>query len=168
MSALPHGVADPLHINEPFPIWTLVVAGLMLWLLYRLVRFLKQRSAEAISPPPSPSLPAPRSSRIAAVIEDIRRRYRERKAYRSGCHELAAALREHFDSGHSTKDPMTTLTAAEMTRRIGDTAVSRLFGVLSELQFYRRPPTQSDFDGACDLALEVAESRGRFGRRTHD
>ena len=101
-------------------------------------------------------------SRIATVIEAIRRRYREREAYRPGCHKLAAALREHFGRDLEGRDSLTTLTVTEMARLIGDTPVARLFGLLSELQFYRRVPTESDFDGACDLALEVAESRNRF------
>lgn len=164
MNALPHGIADPLHINEPFPLWMVLAAGLLLWLLYRLFRLVQRRRAE---PPPSVVAPPPipaGASGIATVIEAIRRRYRKRKAHRHGCHKLAAALRKHFDRDLERKASLATLTAAEMTRLIGDTPVARLFGVLSELQFYRRPPTRGDFEGACDLALEVAESRSRFGK----
>jgi hypothetical protein len=86
------------------------------------------------------------------------------EAYRKGCHELAAALREHLgeqlESGHA----VATLTAAEMADRFGDTGFARFFDLLSQLQFHRRQPTRSDFEGACELALEVVVDVGGGGR----
>lgn len=169
MTSLPHGLADPLHIDEPFPLWTLVAGALVLWLLYRMVRSLRERLTvrPASVPVAIPTEKPPEDGGIASVIEAIRRRYRRHEAYRHGCHELASALREHFDRSAekpTTSDSLTTLTAAEMARNLGDSAVARLFGLLAQLQFYRRAPTRSDFDGACDLALEVAENPARFWR----
>lgn len=154
MNPLPHGIADPLHIDEPFPTWALVAAALGVWLLYRLFRYVRDRPAVPL--PVLESSPAPaQDGRIGSVIEAIRRRAFERNALRAGCHELAAALREHFGRNLAPGVSLEHLTASEIERRLGDTAVSRYFRLLSGLQFLRRPPTASDFDGACDLALEV-------------
>ncbi|MFQ5527331.1 MAG: hypothetical protein ACE5GX_13845 [Thermoanaerobaculia bacterium] len=160
MIGLPHGLAEPLHIDEPFPTWKLVVAALVAWLLYRLARwFLARLSAARAAVPrlPPPRIPA---SGIVGLIGEIRRRYHG--DYRRGCHELAAALRRHFGQESGTRSsvrrhPFPKLTVGEIRARIGDTAISRLFGLLAELQFFRREPTKSDFEGACDLAIDVAQ-----------
>lgn len=161
MSGLPFGIAEPLHIEEPFPAWKVVLAALVLWLLYRLARALYRRLQRAAQAPrPAAPPPPPLLGGIGAVIDDIRRRYQT--DYRRGCHALAEALRRHFDRaklpGSAGRAPYPTLTAREIERHIGDTALTRFFALLSELQFHRREPTQSDFEGACELAAVVAES----------
>ena len=47
-------------------------------------------------------------------------------------------------------------TVREIEASVGDTAVSRLFSLLATLQFSRNPPDESDFEGACALALDVS------------
>jgi len=167
MISLPHGVTDPLHIDEPFPTWMLWAGALVLWLLYRLYRRWREHPAEPAKPVRKLRPKAPGRGRIGNTIEDIRRRALLQKAYRTGCHELAEALREHLDVRFETGESLTSLTAIEMADRFGDTAFARFFSLLSQLQFRRREPTQSDFEGACALALDVVvdvDSGVRSGR----
>lgn len=154
MSALPHPITDALHIEEPFPVWTLLAGALALWLLYRLARRWSNRPVAPVAPVAPPPEPAG-ASRVVALIEAIRRETLEQRSYRAGCHRLAAALKEHFGASLWSQRSFEHLTAAEIAVRIGDGPVSRFFSMLSELQFYRPPPSRSDFDGACDLALDV-------------
>lgn len=170
MSSLPHPITEALHIDEPFPTWTLLVAALLLWALYRGYRYWRARAAAAPSEPVRAAPPPPEGERIVSVIEAIRQRTLEQHAYRAGCHQLAAALKEHFGRSLSPERSFERMTASEIARRIGDGAVSRYFDLLSRLQFFRRPPSRNDFDGACDLALDVvvttsATARSRRGDR---
>lgn len=156
MSSLPHGITGALHIDEPFPRWTLLAAALLLWLLYRLYSRLRERLAESPAPsaPPAPAEPDPAG--FGARVDAIRRRTLASGTYREGCHELAAELRAYCARYLEPGASLLHLTAAEIARRVGDTAVARFFGLLARLQFHRRPPSRSDFDGACDLAIAVA------------
>ena len=168
MKGLPFGLAEPLHIEEPFPTWKLVLAGLVLWLIYRLLRLL-WRWLQRVEVPASPVPPAPPSflDGFAVAVDEIRRRYGD--DYRRGCHALAEALRGHFDAlelpGSAGRAPYPTLTAREIEGQLGDTPVSRLFTLLSDLQFYPREPTKGDFEGACELAVDVAASSKVATRR---
>jgi hypothetical protein len=67
---------------------------------------------------------------------------------------LAHLLREHF----SKLRPQTllTLTAREISHRLGDAKLGSLFEPLADLQFRRREPSRQDFEGICDLAAESA------------
>lgn len=160
MNGLPGGLADPLHLSYPVPWTALMIFGLLLLfgiLLALLLAWVRRPS----TPPPVPQPAAPaRGVGIADAIEELRRRHGTSSSFRVGCHELALLLRRHFEqaSGHE----YSTWTAGEMRRHVGDTALSRFFGFLADLQFGRRRPNQNDFDGACDLALDVA--RGTTGR----
>ena len=156
MSDLPFGFTDALHINEPFPWRGIVFAFLLLWLLYRFIKSLRRE--RVVSAPP-PSAPVRTRSRFAQEIQRLRKRYLSSKDFRAGCHELADLLRQHFES--KRKHPFSVLTAREIERRVGDSAVSRLFSLLADLQFSRRPPSKSDFEGACDLALDVSKGKKR-------
>ena len=151
MNELPFGFTDALHIDEPFPWRNIVFTLLLLWLLYRFVRSLKRDS-----PPKRPSAPArqPRS-RFGQQISALRKRYRRSKDFRAGCHELSEILRQHFEA--KRKKPFSVLTVGEIQEEIGDGAVSRLFSLLANLQFSRQEPSKSDFEGACDLALDVSK-----------
>lgn len=164
MTSLPHGVTDPLHIDEPFPTWALWASALVLWLLYRLYRRWRERPAESAKQVREPRPNAPSHNPIGNRIENIRSRALLQKAYRKGCHELAEALREHLAERLEAGQSLTSLTAIEMADRFGDAAFARFFGLLSRLQFHRREPSQSDFEGACELALEVVVDVGAGAR----
>lgn len=167
MSELPHGITDPLHIEPPFPTWAVILGVLLLWFVYRLLKAWKERSAGDGSRVEVPAPAPPKQSRIGAVIKDIRTAALAEGAYRRGCHQLAAVLREHCDRYLDRGGALAHLTAAEMALRLGDTALTRYFDRLSRLQFERRPPTRREFDEACDLALDVAVDlvTERAGRR---
>ena len=156
MSGLPFGLTEPLHLDEPFPWRAIVVAILLLWLLARFLRSLRRNRQE---PPAEPVPPPVPRSRIAEEIRALRTRYGRSKDFRAGCHELAEMLRSFFEAKRDV--PFSTLTVGEMKPKLGDTAVVRFFSLLADLQFSRRTPTKSDFEGACDLALDVT----RHGRR---
>ena len=54
----------------------------------------------------------------------------------------------------------TRMTAREIEDRVGERPATRLLALLSDLQFGRREPGRSDFEGACKLAAEVTAKRG--------
>lgn len=153
MSELPFGFTDALHIDEPFPWRGIAFAVLLLWLLYRFVKSLRRERTVTASPPTSVVLPR---GRFLEKVQKLRRHYLRSKDFRAGCHELAGLLRSHFEAKRS--QPFSVLTVREIEASIGDTAVSRLFSLLANLQFSRQPPSKSDFEGACDLALEVSKA----------
>ena len=150
MTGLPHGLTAPLHIDRPPPYGLMAIALLLL-----VIR--RKRSAEKTIPP---VLSTPQTGDIGTLIEELRRRHRRLSDFRLACHELAAELRTYYD--RKMRRSISTLTTREMVGRLGDTAVTRLFQLLAELQFSRKSPSRNDFEGACDVALEVpnASSRG--------
>lgn len=165
MTSLPHGFTEPLHILEPFPWGRLLLLGLVATLVAALVLLLwrwwrRSRSATPAvpaAPPPPPAIPG-----ILDSLEELRRRYLESALHRQGCHALSELLRRHFGGHHDL--PFVFLTAQEIAGRAGDTAMTRLLRVLSDLQFARRPPGAGDFDGACDLARDVLLDLNRGSR----
>lgn len=151
MQELPAGLADPLHLPDPYPSSGLLgalAALLLLTLLAVLWRRRRRRPPAASAPPPAVHVDA--ASAIGKAIEDVRRRFSGSRDYRHGCHALAGLLRAHFEA--RTTRPLTTLTAREMPSAIGEGAVASFFELLAELQFRRRRPTHDEFRGACDLA----------------
>lgn len=159
MSSLPGDLADPLHLLEPFPYKTLLVAAAVLgYLLWRLIRRLHRRKLAAPQPAPR-SVPAAAAAAapIAERIEALWRRFRETGRFREGCHELAGLLRAQLEAERRRR--FSSLTAGEIGRHLGDSPWSRLFSLLAGLQFGRRPPSRSDFQGVCELAAEVAGQR---------
>lgn len=153
---LPSGLADPLHLPYEVPWKFLAALGLLLLgaIVFALLRaWLARRRQTPARPLPAP-IPAAESG-IAGAIEDLRRRYRRSSAYRTACHELSILLRRYLE--RSTRQPYSTLTAGEIRRQAGDGRTASFFLSLAELQFGRRRPTGRDLDGACDLALEVAQ-----------
>ncbi len=161
MEELPAGLADPLHLAQPFPFRTLAVIGLLavlalLWMLWRRLRRRRPPApAAAVSPPLSPP-----AAGIGAAITAIRGRFLDADR-RRGCHQLSETLRAHLERGGRHR--FSTLTAGEIAAAIGDVAVARFFDLLADLQFGRREPSRSDFDGLCDLACDVVVAGG--GRR---
>jgi hypothetical protein len=156
MSPLPYGLTEPLHIEEPFP-WLLVFNTLLaIFLLIR--RWLKKRR-QRVEKRPERKTPV-RAKGLAHDIALLRERYRGHKAnFRAACHELSALLRDHLEV--TRRKPYGSLTAREMAKSLGDDKISRFFALLSELQFSRRRPTRSDFEGACSLALEASGEKGK-------
>ena len=160
MKELPADLADPLHILGPIPWQTLAWLALLafliaLWWLWR-----KFRSQEPATPsPPAPPAPAPGGTGIASVIDEIQQRFVDVDP-RHGCHELSEALRSHYErqSGHR----LSTATVGEIVSSIGDSAVSRFFKLLADLQFGRAEPSADDFNGACEVAKDVVSVKGAW------
>ena len=155
MTALPAPLAAPLHILEPWP-WRQAVGWLLAAIaLYLLVRWWARRRRRG---PTSRGRPAGVSGRrgFAASVDTIRQRARKSGRYRRGCHELALLVRQTLEPLASRR--LDVLTAREIKGRLGDDGRTRLLVLVADLRFGRRSPTRSDFDGACDLALEVSEA----------
>ena len=160
MNRLPSGLADPLHIEPPFPWWALVV--LLLILLTVLWVWLRRRRAPTARPPLPPPAPVGKVTLFSA-IRDLRERYQKRGSFRRACHELSGLLRVHFEK--AGKHPFSTLTSREIGRAVGDTALSRFFSRMSDMQFRRREPSKSDFHGLCEVAEDLARARAGKGAR---
>lgn len=160
MNQLPAGLADPLHLSYPIP-WK-IVFGLALLLLAGILFALFRAWLRRRRPPrptQAPDVARPRTSGIADAIAGLRQRHRDSVVFRSACHELSKLLRHYFET--STGRDYSTLTAGEIHREVGETASSRFFSFLADLQFARGAPTRNDFEGACDLALDVARQETR-------
>ena len=159
MRELPADLAEPLHLLKPDP-WATALgwlaALLLLTLLWMLYRRLRRRRAARPLPPVPPSPPVAAVSGIEKSIDEIRRRYSDAD-HRQGCHQLSAALREHYEE--TDRHRFSTLTVREVAAAIGDVALTRFLGLLADLQFGRREPSRDDFQGACELAVSVARSR---------
>lgn len=158
LTDLPHGLTEPLHYLDPFP-WvamavTALALGLALFVWWRLRRNSGPEKAIA-GPAAGPPQPV---AGIEAELGRLRHRHLERESYRTGCHELSTLLRDHLESIH--RRPFSRWTAREVERAEGDTVWARLLSLVSDLQFGRRPPRRSDFEGACDLASDVLSVEG--------
>ena len=156
LGKLPAGLEYPLHLLEPWPWGEILTVIFLAFLLALLVwRRRRRKAPEApATPPPVPSPVVPTRG-LADAVADLRRRYRMTGDTRGACHELAGLVRGHFERLRGR--PYTVLTAGEIRRREGDSPLSRLFGRLATLQFGRESPSRQDFDGACDVVLEVTE-----------
>lgn len=166
MTPLPAGLAEPLHLLEPFNWRGLLSAALAAIVLaaiaYLLFRRRRSRGRRVEAPPPGTSLPRSPVAGIAAAIAAIRGRYSRLRRFRAGCHELSTVLRDHF--GQRGRHRYSTLTAREIGERLGDTPMTRLLSLLAELQFGRREPGEADLETICDLAVEMVSRSGEGGR----
>lgn len=160
MDDLPVGLADPLHLLPPFPyrdlLWT--VALLLLIACWWWWRRRRRPREEATAPPAPKPVPAP-PSKIDLAIDDIARRTHEARAFRQGCHELAAVLRQYFET--KLGEPLSTLTVKEIDDTVDRPWLAGCFRQLAKLQFARRVPEAPDFDDACDQARSAIERGGR-------
>ena len=157
MNRLPSGLADPLRIGPPFP-WWLLLAGALLLAAALLLLWRRSRRPATVAPSPPP----PGRMSILSAIRALKNRYHKASSFRQACHELSTLLRAHFEQRH--RKPFTTETSREIGQRLGDTALSRFFSLMSETQFRRHEPQKNDFDGLCDLAEGLVES-GKGGQQ---
>lgn len=162
---LPAGLSGPLHILEPegFSPWWWLLGAVLLYLLWRRLR---RWWREIPTRQPRTASPVRRSRRggggeAAQKIQRLQALYRTTGQYREGCHALAHMLREFVAEGRLGR-PVPggrCLTARELAEPLGDTALSRFLQRLADLQFDRREPDGEDFDGACDLAVDLARDQ---------
>ena len=159
MSPLPAPIADPLQVLPHAGLLALMaLSGLVLLLLALLVlrHLLRRRPRPAEAPPPVPQPPpavplsaAPIGDRIAA----IERKFTRSKAFRDGCHALAAAVKQHLAqvSGLGAEE----MTSAEIAEHLDDARIGRFMTGLSRRRYGRRKPRKRDFGAACHEAREL-------------
>ncbi len=163
---LPAGLSGPLHILEPegFSPWWWFLAAVLLYLLWRRLRRwwreIPARMPRTTSPNRRPG--KGKGGGPTKQIQRLQALYRTTGQYREGCHALARMLREFVAEGQLGRAVRggRCLTARELAEPLGDTALSRFFQLLADLQFDRREPDSDDFDGACDLAVDIARCEG--------
>ena len=159
MNQLPAGLAEPLHLVNPYPYGKALAFLAALLLLALLWAWWRRRrrsapSSPAAAPPPIP--PPPPASTIEKAIAEIRLRYVETRRHREGCHELAEVLRTYYEK--ACGKPLSRLTVREIGTVLGDSAVTALFELLAEMQFRRRQPSSDEFSQICETATDVAKS----------
>lgn len=162
MSALPHGLGEPLHYVDPA--WArMLLLALAAAFVAAILWWLKRRAARAAKAPGGEAAVRFRGPKerfgLADEIEALKQRIGEHQDYRAGCHELALMLREHFTGKRGPR--LFTLTAREIGARLADATLGSLFELLSDLQFRRIRPSREDFEGICDLASDSALSNGK-------
>jgi hypothetical protein len=165
---LPAGLSGPLHILEPegFSPWWWLLGAILLYLLWRRLRRwwreVPSRTPRA-STRPGRGKAGPAHG-LTRSIERLRTVTHATGQYRAGFHALAQTLRESIEAGRLGRAVPggRCLTARELAEPLGDTALSRFLHLLADFQFDRREPDGDDFDGACDLAVDIA--RGKEGR----
>lgn len=160
--ALPGDLAEVLHILDPstgegFP-WRLpgLLLAALLWLWLRR-RWRWEPPPPPAAPPKAPIVPSQGDSRLAAQIAELRGSVLISGQFRQGCHRLAELLRQRGEEVEGR--PLSRWTAGEIAGYLGDSALSRVVTLLAELQFGRRVPNQSDFEGVCELAAEAGQEK---------
>ena len=159
MTDLPAGLADPLHILEPWP-WRALVIGLAggalaVWLVWRWVRGRLDRAGVESAPGPE----VVTLSAFGEAVEGIRERARESSFFRLGCHELAGLLRGRLRSRHG--ESFAYLTAQEAAARLRGDGCAELLVDVSTARFARRIPDAAVLDALCDRALALDNSPRR-------
>ena len=173
MKPLPVPPADPLHVLPPASLTALLAAAaaVVLLLAFLFLRWLARRSpaeaaAGAAAPPPVPE--AAPEVLISDAIAAIERRYERSKAFRDGCHALAAAVKRHLEK--VTGLGVEEMTGAEIERafaegvrvggarhgkRVGGPKLGRFMTALSTRRYGREEPRRRHFVKACDEAREL-------------
>lgn len=158
---LPADLADVLHLLDSrtddwhWLAWTLCFVSATVLLAWLGRRRRRPSSAPAARRPPSASPVA--ASGLAAKIDRLRADVLINGQFRQGCHRLAALLRQQGEQVET--QPMTRWTSGEIAQFLGDVPMSRVMGLVAELQFSRQEPLQGDFEGVCELAREAADGR---------
>ena len=173
MNPLPAPLADPLHVLPPATPQALVaVVGLALLALALMIWWLRRRRRPrpaATAPSPPPPLPeAIPSASIGDAIAAIERKYVRSKAFRDGCHALAAAVKRHLEQ--VTGLGVEEMTGAEIQEafaegvrvggprhgaRVGGPQLGRFMTQLSARRYGREEPRRRDFVKACEKAREL-------------
>ncbi len=174
MNPLPAPPADPLHVLPPASLPALLaLAGLVLALLgVILVKlWLARRSRAAATKPPAPPPTVPEALPAASIgdaIAAIERKYGRSKAFRDGCHALAAAVKRHLE--RVTGLGVEEMTGAEIEeafaegvrvggprhgKRIGGPKLGRFMTGLSARRYGREEPRRRHFVKACEEAKEL-------------
>ena len=161
---LPHGLAPPLHLLEPWwrrpETWgwalaLLLLLALALWTWRRWRRWRRMRLAE-LDAGPAPTATPVRRSRWLTEVNRIWQEHREGGDLRRGLAELSRLLRDHFAARLPGVSSHPGLTAGEVARQAHG-EVFLLLSLVSLHQFGRREPQQQDFDDICRMAVEVLE-----------
>ncbi len=156
---LPATPADALHILPPESLWLLLAAVamlllLLLWLVLRRL-FRRRPRPDAAPPPPPPRQPSvvTPASDVATRIKAIEGEFLESKAYREGCHVLAAAARSHL--GRDTGLAVERMTSPEIARAIEDRRIGAFMIALSRRGYGADEPRRGHFAEACAKAQEL-------------
>lgn len=159
---LPVDLEDVLHLLDPQPqdtssTWlfgllaSLTILAFLSWLARR-------RKSTAPVAQPAPRRPkAQNASVLARHIDELRTEILDSGRFRQGCHRLAVLLRQRGETVEAK--PMTRWTSGQIGGFLGDVPMSRVIALLTELQFGRNEPDQSDFEGVCELARDAGEGR---------
>ncbi len=152
MSPLPAPPADPLHILPTLSLWLLLagIALLFLALAWLLFRYLRRKRSQSPPQPPPVLQPTPVVSPAIGFgtrVEAIERKFLKTKAFREGCHTLAAAVKKQLG--------VERLTSPEIVRAVEDRRVGRFMTRLSWRRYGRDEPRRKHFVAACRQAREV-------------
>ena len=174
MIPLPAPPADPLHVLPPaslLALMALVGLALIAFLLLAWWLLRRRRHRSIAEPPPVPptpvSEPVPAAS-IDTAIEAIERQFLRSKAFRDGCHALAAAVKRHLE--RATGLGVEEMTGSEIEQafakgvrvggprlgaRIGGPVLGRFMTGLSTRRYGRKEPRRRHFVAACEEAREL-------------
>ncbi len=158
-SPLPEPPADPLHILPPESLLMLLAAAGMLflilaWLVVR--RFLRRRPPSPAGPPPPSPQPldtVPAETGIATRIKALERTFLDSKAFREGCHALAAVVKSHL--ARSTGLAVEHMTSPEIARAVEDQRIGRFMTYLGRRRYGREEPRRKHLVEACGEAREL-------------
>ena len=155
LSPLPAPPAAELHILPPASLLLLLVvlALLLLFMAGLVLRGLfRRRPAPAAAAAPRP-VPAAAAISIGARIRAIERKFLESKAFREGCHALAALAKVYL--GQRTGEPVERMTSLEIAIAIEDERIGRFMTALSRRRYGREEPRRRHFIAACAEAREL-------------
>ncbi len=155
---LPAAPADPLHILPPESLWLLLAAAGMLflalaWLVARRLFRRVPKPAPASPPVPAPVPTVPAESGITGLINALEREFLDSKAFRDGCHALAALVKSRL--ARSTGLAVEHMTSPEIARAIEEPEVGRFMIALSRRRYGRDEPRRRHFAQACGEAREL-------------
>lgn len=174
MNPLPAPPADPLHVLPPVSLTTLLAMAapallLLATILFRLWLARRQRTAAAPKPSSPPPVPeAVPATSIGEAIATIEAQFTRSKAFRDGCHALAAAVKRHL--AQVTGLGVEEMTGAEIAeafaegvrvggprhgRRVGGPKLGRFMTGLSARRYGREEPRRRHFVAACEEAREL-------------
>jgi hypothetical protein len=152
IAPLPEPLTEPLRLFPLGPVawWQVLLAGLLIWWLWR---WAKKKPQPAATPqiPPQPSVPVSpmpaQGSDFNARVHSLEAKYLESEDYREGCHQLAATVRTQLEK--DVRLEVEALTAVEMGQLFADPRIGRFSSELRDAQFGRAEPTREIFKNLC-------------------